>query len=152
MRTLFLRSSLFAIVTLLVGCGYRVDHGSVPAKLDYLERQFDVKWPTNYYHAYGGSLTGDRGLCDVVVKLEVSAEALEVWRSTATNTLREYGLPATLRDDKLENYFKWWDWRRYSQKQTVWFANDPKHPNGSLHIFLVQTNQGFAMYIHGTLR
>jgi len=133
---------------ILAGCGFHVDKGNVPAKLDQLEKKFGVQWPTNYTKEYGGSLTGDRGPSDIVVRLEVTDSMFSLWQQAATNKLREhqYGAP---KDPKIEKYFSWWDCSMFPSTQVFAFANDSNDTNGHLFVWVVETNKMHTMYIHG---
>jgi len=133
---------------LIVGCDFRVDNGNVSTKLNSLENQFGVQWPTNYTNACGGSLVGDRGIADIVVKMEVKDSTFLLWQQSIAGKLQENHNSAP-KDSKLEGYFPWWDCSIYPARRVFVYSNDSNDPRGHLYVWAIETNGIHTMYIHG---
>jgi hypothetical protein len=141
-------SVVVAILTLLVGCDFRVDNGNVEKKLDLLEQQLGIPWPKEYTNAYGGSLSSDRG-AEVVVRLEVTDTSFSLWQQSITNRLRQNQNSAP-KDPKLEKHFPWWNCAEYPPSRVMVYWTDSK-PKGHLYVWVVETNNMHTMYIDGRL-
>ncbi|HEX3625683.1 MAG TPA: hypothetical protein VH280_09675 [Verrucomicrobiae bacterium] len=140
-----------AALALLVGCGFNLSRGNVPAKLNLLEQKFGVKWPTRYENAYGGSLTDDRGGSVILVRMEITKSDYLAWRQSATNILHDAGFATPPPEDpKLERYFPWWDCSSVPSVQGRLFDNEIQSAKGLLFVYAVPTNNNVTMYIDGT--
>jgi hypothetical protein len=137
-------------LALLVGCGFHISRGNVPAKLDLLEQKFGVKWPARYAKSDGGALTDDRGDSEILARLDVDKLDYLAWRQSATNVLHDEGMTAPPPEDpKLERYFPWWDCSSLPSAHGRLFDNEIQSAKGLLFVYAVSTNNDVTMYIDG---